>query len=261
VPNFSANLGFLWADRPLLYRVTAAANAHFRACEFHWPYEVAAKSLAQACREMNMTVLGINTPRGDVAKGEFGLAALPNRMSEFQDQFSAVLEYAREIGAQSIHVMAGKVAPADKIRARETFLENLAHASALAATSTIQLLLEPLNARDNARYFYSTLAEAIAIIDELSLPNLKLQFDVYHVAVAEGDVLIKLRRYLPRIGNVQIAGVPDRAEPDQGEINYRAIFDELDRLGYRGFVGCEYKPRGDTDAGLAWMRSAVAQCR
>jgi hydroxypyruvate isomerase len=149
--------------------------------------------------------------------------------------------------------MAGNVAAADRARARAVFADNLRIAAAKAAAHRITLLLEPLNPIDSPGYFYSTLTDAVSLIDELALPNLKLQFDVYHVARSEGDVLAKLEKYRRHIGNVQIAAVPSRAEPDEGEIAYPAIFAALDRLQYDGFIGCEYRPRGDTDAGLSWM--------
>jgi hydroxypyruvate isomerase len=151
--------------------------------------------------------------------------------------------------------MAGNVAVSDLARARVVFMENLRIAAAKAAEHELLLLLEPLNPRDNPGYFYSTLAEAVPLIEELAIPNIKLQFDVYHVAVSEGDVLTKLKRYMPVIGNVQIAAVPTRAEPDEGEIAYPAIFAAVDALGYAGWVGCEYLPRSDTDAGLKWTKS------
>jgi hydroxypyruvate isomerase len=151
--------------------------------------------------------------------------------------------------------MAGNVPVPDRQRARVVFADNLRAAAAEAAAHNLTLLLEPLNPRDNPGYFYSTVAEAAALIEELALPNVKLQFDVYHVAVGEGDVLTKLKCYMPIIGNVQIAAVPSRAEPDEGEIAYSAIFATVDALGYKGCVGCEYRPRGDTDAGLKWVRA------
>jgi hydroxypyruvate isomerase len=149
--------------------------------------------------------------------------------------------------------MAGNVSPPDRQRARAVFADNLRAAAAEAAAHNLTLLLEPLNPRDNPGYFYSTVSEAVSLLEELSLPNIKLQFDVYHVAVSEGDVLTKLKRYMPVIGNIQIAAVPTRAEPDEGEIAYPAIFAAIDTLEYKGWVGCEYRPRGDTDEGLKWM--------
>jgi 2-dehydrotetronate isomerase len=251
--RFSANLGFLWADRPLLARIEAAARAGFRAVEMHWPYDVPAQEVSEAARRNNVTLLGINTAPGRFEGGEWGLGAIPGRERDFQATVDQAIEYCLTSGARAIHAMAGKVTAAARADARAVFAENLRTAAAKAAPHHLTLLLEPLNPFDNPGYFYSQLAEAVSLIDELRLPNLKLQFDVYHVARTEGDVLSKLEKYRHHIGNVQIAGVPARAEPDQGEIAYPAIFAALDRLAYDGWIGCEYRPRGDTDEGLSWM--------
>ena len=256
MPRFSANLGLLWPDRPLLQRVEAAARAGFRAIEMHWPYDVPASELAAMARRHELTVLGINTAPGDLARGERGLGAVPGRESDFQATVDQSIAYCIASGATAIHVMAGNVADSDRLRARAVFAENLRVAAAKAARHDLPLLLEPLNPRDSPGYFYSTLAEAVGLLEALALPNIRLQFDVYHVAISEGDVLTRLRRYMPLIGNVQIAAVPSRAEPDEGEIAYPAIFAALDTLGYAGWVGCEYRPRGATDAGLKWMRAS-----
>lgn len=252
--RFSANLGFLWADRPLLERIEAAARAGFRAVEMHWPYDLPAGDVADAARRNGVTLLGINTAPGRFDAGERGLGAVPGREQDFQATADQSIGYCRLSGATAIHVMAGNVAAADRGRARAVFAGNLRLVASTAAAHGIMLLLEPLNPNDNPGYFYSTLAEAVGLIEELALPNLKLQFDVYHVARSEGDVLAKLERYRRHIGNVQIAGVPARAEPDEGEIAYPVIFAALDRLKYEGWIGCEYRPRGDTDEGLIWMK-------
>ena len=251
--RFSANLGLLWPDRPLLGRIEAAARAGFRAVEMHWPYDVPASEVAATAHRTGVTLLGINTAPGNFAAGERGLGAIPGREREFQAALDQAVEYCRVSGASAIHAMAGNVAAADRERARAVFLANLRTAAAKAAAQNLVVLLEPLNPNDNPGYFYSTLTEAISLIDDLALPNVKLQFDVYHVARAEGDVLAKLDRYRGYIGNVQIAGVPARGEPDEGEIAYPVIFAALEQLPYEGWIGCEYRPRGDTDAGLAWM--------
>jgi 2-dehydrotetronate isomerase len=253
--RFSANLGFLWAERPLLARIGAAARAGFRAVEMHWPYDVPANDVAATIQQHSLTLLGINTAPGNFAAGERGLGALPGRESDFRATLDQAVEYCRRSGARAIHVMAGNVAESGRRDARAVFAANLRTAAAKAAPHGLTLLLEPLNRADNPGYFYSTLEEATSLLEELSLPSLKLQFDIYHVARSEGDVLRKLERYLPLIGNVQIAAVPSRAEPDEGEISYRAVLESLDALGYSGWVGCEYRPRGDTDAGLCWMRT------
>lgn len=254
MPNFSANLGLLWPDRPLLQRIEAAARAGFRAIELHWPYSTPATDVRWLCREHGLQLLGINTPPGDLSQGERGLGALPGREEDFRRAFDAAIEYCVLAGGTAVHVMAGIVPPAQRAAARKVFVANLRKAAARAAIHDLTLLLEPLNPRDNPGYFYSTVAEGIDLIEELGSANVKLQFDVYHVGVTEGDVLTKLRAHLPQIGHVQVAAVPSRAEPDEGEIAYRAIFDELDRLGYSGWVGCEYHPRASTEAGLAWVQ-------
>ncbi len=250
MPRFSANLGFLWPDRPLLERIDSAANAGFRAIELHWPYDIPAEAVRAACAKHDLTLLGLNTATGDAAKGEFGLAALAGRRDDFEASLDQAIAYARLSGASSIHVMAGLVAPDGKGKARRILAENLSLAAEKASDLTI--LLEPINQRDKPGYFYSTLGEAASLIEEVDLPNIKIMFDVYHVGVSEGDILTRLRNYLQLIGHVQIAAVPSRAEPDEGEIAYPAIFEELDRLDYAGWVGCEYKPRAGTNEGLRW---------
>ena len=221
----------------------------------HFPYDLPATEVAAAARRNDLAILGINTSPGDFPRGERGLGALPGRERDFQAAVDQSIAYCVASGARAIHVMAGNAAVADRQRARAVFADNLRAAAAKAAIHDLRLLLEPLNTRDNPGYFYSTIAEAVSLIEELALPNIKLQFDVYHVAISEGDVLTRLKRYMPLIGNVQIAAVPSRAEPDEGEIAYPAIFAALDALGYQGWVGCEYRPRGDTTEGLRWTRS------
>jgi 2-dehydrotetronate isomerase len=258
LPRFSANLGLLWADRPLLQRIEAAALAGFRAIEMHWPYDVLPTEVAAVAQRHRLKILGINTAPGDFGRGERGLGAIPGRERDFQTAVRQSIDYCMDCGASAIHVMAGNVAVVDRQRARAVFADNLRAAAAEAAAHNLTLLLEPLNPRDNPGYFYSTVTEAVSLIEALALPNIKLQFDVYHVAISEGDVLTKLKRYMPVIGNVQIAAVPTRAEPDEGEIAYAAICTAVDALGYEGWVGCEYRPRGDTDEGLKWMTALGA---
>jgi hydroxypyruvate isomerase len=249
--RFSANLGFLWPDRPILDRIDAAAAAGFKAVEFHWPYDIPAETLRRRCADHGQTILGINTPIGG-QPGDFGLGAQAGREAEFRAAFRMSADYAREAGASSVHVMAGLVAPARKAVARDTFIENLAFAARVAPDLT--LLLEPINQRDKSGYFYSALGDADAIIDAVGAPNLKIMFDVYHVGVSEGDIITRLARHMPRTGHIQIAAVPSRAEPDEGEIAYSAVFSAIERLGYAGWIGCEYKPRAGTDEGLGWVK-------
>jgi 2-dehydrotetronate isomerase len=251
--RFSANLGLLWADRPLLARIEAAARAGFRAVEIHWPYDVPASDVAATARRTGVTLLGINTAPGNFAAGERGLGAVAGREQDFQATVDQAVEYCRVSGATAIHAMAGNVSADHKAQARGIFATNLRVAAKKAAAQNLTVLLEPVNPYDNPGYFYSTLDEAVDLLEELALPNVKLQFDVYHVARTEGDVLMKLEKYRAHIGNVQIAGVPARGEPDEGEIHYPVIFAALDELPYTGWIGCEYRPRVDTDRGLSWM--------
>jgi 2-dehydrotetronate isomerase len=252
--RFSANLGLLWPDRPLIDRIDAAARAGFSAVEMHWPYDVPAEHVATALRRNKISLLGINTAPGRFAQGERGLGALPGREHDFQASMDQAAEYCRITSATAIHAMAGNLPPTQYAAGRAVFKDNLRTAAGKAALQGLTILLEPLNTTDNPGYFYSTLTQAVTLIEDLAIPSIKLQFDVYHVARSEGDVLAKLERYHAHIGNVQIAAVPTRAEPDEGEINYSAIFAALERSGYNGWIGCEYKPRADTDAGLSWMR-------
>jgi hydroxypyruvate isomerase len=251
--RFSANLGFLWPGRPLLGQIDAAASAGFRAIEVHWPYDVPALDVKAACARHGLAMLGLNTVRGN-RPGDNGLAAVPGREADFAAALDQSLAYCRAAGFTAIHVMAG-VVPAGQASAATTLFErHIALAADKAAADGLTILLEPLNPRDAPGYFYASIERADAIITAVGRPNVKIMFDCYHVAVMQGDVLKRLERFMPRIGHVQIAAVPSRAEPDEGEIAYPAIFAALDALGYRGWVGCEYKPRGDTDAGLAWVK-------
>jgi hydroxypyruvate isomerase len=253
MPKFSANLGFLWPDRPLLERIDAAAKAGFKAIELHWPYATPAGEVRQRCADRGVILLGINTPLGNAEKGDFGLGAQTGREAEFRDTFIQSVDYARAAGASSVHVMAGVVAPEHKARAKDVFIESLAFAA--KAAQDLTLLLEPINQRDKPGYFYSAIGEAADIIAKVGAPDIKIMFDVYHVGVSEGDVTKRLERHLPDIGHVQIAAVPSRAEPDEGALDFRAFFDRLETIGYHGWIGCEYRPRAGTDEGLIWMKS------
>ena len=185
--------------------------------------------------------------------GDFGLGAVAGREAEFQAALDQSLAYCRASGAISVHAMAGNVRAEQRRSAYDVFRTNLRAGVEKAERAGVTLLLEPINPRDKPDYFYSTAAEAIRLIEDIGSDSLRLLFDCYHVGVAEGDVIMKLRRYRDLIGHVQIAAVPSRAEPDEGELAYRAIFDEIDKLGYGGWVGCEYRPRTTPEEGLAWV--------
>lgn len=259
MPRFSANLGFLWQDRPLLERIDAAHAAGFRAVELHWPYDTPPELVRARCVAHGLTLLSINTPLGRTELGDFGLGALPGRKADFLKGFAAAHDWATAAGACAIHVMAGVVEPEMREAASETLITNLQTAAAMAPEMT--LLLEGLNQYDKPGYFYSTLEAKAGIITAVGAGNVGILFDAYHVGRSEGDVFGNLRRHLPLIGHVQIAAVPSRAEPDEGDVDYARFFDDLDHLGYAGWVGCEYKPRSDTDSGLGWLQKMnIALC-
>jgi hydroxypyruvate isomerase len=251
MPRLSANLGLLWPDAPLLARIDSAAGAGFRAAELHWPYDTPAAEVRDACARRGLELLALNTPRGD-GPGDFGLAAVPGRCAEFRAGFVKAATYARDADAAFVHVLAGNAD--DPERVRETLLNNLAWAAAEAPDLT--LLLEPMNRRDRPGYFYARPEQAAAVIDAVGAPNLALLFDAYHAGMEGIDVIAAVTAHLPRVAHVQIAAVPSRAEPDEGDLDCWAVLAALDRLGYAGWIGCEYNPRGATDAGLKW-RSAL----
>lgn len=249
--KFSANLGFLWTDRPLADAIRAAHAAGFDAVECHWPYDTPAPELRAALDETGLPMLGLNTRRGDVSRGENGLAALPGREADARATVDEAIAYAVATGTGAIHVMAGF---AGGPVARATFCETLHHACAQASPHGITILIEPLNHYDAPGYFLSGSDQAVAIIHELGQDNLKLMFDCYHLQIMEGDVSHRLARLLPVIGHIQIASVPDRGTPDHGELDYRHVFSVIDRLAWQRPLGAEYKPNGATDDSLGWLQ-------
>lgn len=255
-PTFSANLGFLWRDLPLDRAIRCAHQAGFDAVECHWPYALDPSIIREALRDKGLAMLCLNTPVGDAAKGDFGLAALPGREEEARAAIDLAIGYATAIDCGAVHVMAGKT---DLPEAESVLLQNLTYAAQQAASSGLVILVEPLNLRDVPGYFLRGIDHAAALIDKLSLPNIRLMFDCYHQQITNGDLCATFARHLPRIGHVQIAAVPDRGEPDRGEVDYRWLIPELYRLGYQGTVGAEYRPRGDTDAGLGWLKALQAE--
>jgi 2-dehydrotetronate isomerase len=252
MPHLAANLGLLFAERPFMERFGAAAAAGFGAVELLYPYEHAAAAVRAELGRHGLTQLGINTPVG--REGESGLAALPGREREWQDAFARALDYAVAVGARSVHCLAGCVPPEQRPAAESVFVANLARAAEAAAEAGIMLLIEPLNLRDRPDYFVSRVEHAADIVRKVGAPHLRIQFDFYHVQIVSGDLIRRFEAYRPLIGHLQIASVPERHEPDEGEVNYCEILAMLDRRGYAGFVGCEYRPRGRTEDGLAWAR-------
>jgi 2-dehydrotetronate isomerase len=249
--RYSANLGFLFTDLPLPQAIHAAKAAGFDAVECHFPYDIPAAEVAQALKDTGLTMLGLNTWPGDKAAGDFGLAAVPGREEEARAAIAQAMEYAVATGTGAVHVMAGRT---DGGKAAEAaFRANLAHACDLAAPHGITILIEPINTRDVPGYHLSRTDHAASIIADLAKPNLKLMFDCYHMQIMQGDLFTHLRDLMPVIGHIQIAAVPDRGEPDQGEVDYRWLMQEVDRMGYSAFVGAEYRPRSGTQQGLTWL--------
>jgi hydroxypyruvate isomerase len=252
--NFTANIAFLFADRPFLERIDAAAAAGFDKVECHFPYEFPVEALRERLDRAGVRMTGLNTRPGDEAAGEWGRAALPGREAEFARDFDEALAYAVSLGAGAIHVMAGIVPEDERAAARRTYVANLRAAARRARNAGVTILLEPLNARDKPGYLVSRSDEVAEVIREVGDPAVKLLFDVYHVQIMEGDLTRRIERHRDVIGHVQIAAVPSRAEPDEGEVSLPGILRALDGVGYAGLVGLEYRPRGRTEEGLRWMR-------
>ena len=248
MPRFAANLGHLFTERPLIERFGAAAAAGFAAVELQFPYDVAPAAVKVELGKHGLTQLGVNTPQCP----EFGLAALRGRERDFEAAFARALDYVTAIGGRAIHCMAGVVPVNERPTAEKVFIANLARAAAAAAKANITLLIEPLNPRDRAGYFLSHVEHAADLVGKIGASNVRVQFDFYHAQIVGGDLIKRFEKYLPLIGHAQIAAVPSRGEPDEGEINYPTVFAAIDRLGYTGWIGCEYKPRGRTEEGLGW---------
>jgi len=250
--QFSANLGFLWTERPLPDAIRAAGAAGFDAVECHWPYDTPASEIKAALDETGLQMLGLNTRRGDVENGDNGLSAIPGREAEARAAIDEAIAYATKIGTPNIHVMAGFD---QSISGGDVFIDNLKYACEQGVQHGLTMLIEPLNAYDVPGYFLHNTQQAVDIIEIIGAPNLKLMFDCYHVARTETDVRSSLKEVFPIIGHIQFASVPDRGMPDHGEVDYRALFAELARLGWNTPLGAEYRPDGETDASLGWMSS------
>jgi hydroxypyruvate isomerase len=259
MPRFAANLSMMYGEYPFPERFAAAAKDGFAAVEYLFPYDYPAQELKTWLQAHGMVQVLLNAPPGNWAAGERGLASLPGKVAEFRAAMHTALEYAQTLACPRVHVMAG-VQPDGVERAamRRTFIDNLAWAAALAAPASTELMIEPINTRDMPGYFLNRQDEAHAIAGEIGSPLVKVQMDLYHCQIVEGDVSMKLRKYLhsgqKSVGHIQIAGVPDRNEPDRGELDYNYLFDLIDELGYEGWIGCEYRPKAGNSEGLAWLR-------
>jgi hydroxypyruvate isomerase len=257
VPKFAANLTMMFNEVAFPRRFAAAAAAGFKAVEFLFPYDYGPQEVAAWLRDNGLENVLFNLPPGDWAAGERGIAALPGREAEFRAGVARAIEYALALGTGRVHMMAGLVpAGADRGLHRETYLANLRHAAAEVGKHGITLLMEPINGRDMPGYFLQTQADAHALRKECGQPNVKVQMDFYHAQIVEGDLAMTFKNNFDGIGHVQIASVPARNEPDDGEVNYPFLYRLLDELGYEGWIGCEYRPRGKTEDGLGWLAAA-----
>ena len=253
MPKFAANLSFMFTEVPFLDRFAAAAAAGFKAVEYLFPYDYDGDELAARLAEAGLVQALFNTPPGDWAAGERGLACLPDRAGEFQAGVQAAIDYAGKLDCRRVHVMAGLItADADADAYAAAYRANLAHAADALAAHGITALIEPINQRDIPGFYLRDSGHALQVIEDVGRDNLKLQYDVYHAQITEGDLAKTIEAVLDTIGHMQIANPPDRHEPDDGEINYPYLFRLLDRLGYDGWIGCEYRPREGTTAGLGW---------
>ena len=250
--RFSANLGFLWRELSLTNAIKAAAAAGFDAVECHWPYDTPANEVQSVLNEMGLPMLGLNTPLGDAGADDFGLAAVPGRTLEARRLIDEAVAYADAIGCANIHVMSGKTDSGAV--AETTFRENLRYACDCAGPRGIAILIEPINHRDVPGYHLSTVEQAMETIAAVRRDNISLMFDCYHVQIMQGDLTRRISDYANAIGHVQIASVPDRAEPNGGEVNYLHILSALSQAGYGGHIGAEYKPRTTTNDGLTWLK-------
>ncbi|MEJ6849785.1 2-oxo-tetronate isomerase [Sinorhizobium fredii] len=253
MPVFAANLTMMFNEWPFLDRFDAAADAGFTAVEYLFPYEAAPEAIAERLARNGLQQALFNLPPGDWMAGERGIAALPGRFDALKSDVDRALDYASATGVKRLHLMAGLADPSDP-EAANCYRRAVAYAAERLAEQGLDLLLEPINGRNMPGYFLNDFGAAEGLIAELGLANLKLQFDIYHRQIIHGDVTMALRRLLPISGHIQIASVPSRQEPDGEELNYPYLFAEIDRLGYTGFVGCEYSPRGRTLDGLEWFK-------
>ncbi|MEU0372953.1 2-oxo-tetronate isomerase [Streptomyces sp. NPDC006283] len=259
MPRFAANLSMMYTEHDFLDRFTAAAADGFEAVEYLFPYAYDATELRRRLDDHGLKQVLFNAPPGSWESGERGIAALPGREAEVRSGIGRALEYAAALSCPRVHVMAGLVPPdarpTELAEHRDTYLANLAHAAEQAAAVGVEILIEPINGRDMPGYFLNRQTEAHAVVQEVGAPNLKVQLDLYHCQIVEGDLTVTLRRDLPtgRVGHLQIAGVPDRHEPDQGELDVRHLFDVVDDVGFDGWIGCEYRPRAGTSEGLGWL--------
>jgi hydroxypyruvate isomerase len=257
MPQFAANLTMLFTEVPFLDRFERAARAGFDAVEFLFPYAWPAQELRARLDAHGLQLVLHNLPAGDWEAGERGIGCLPDRTDEFRASVARAIEYAGTLGVKQLNCLAGKApANADDAQLRKTFVANLRHAAGELKKAGVRLLVEPINGYDIPGFYLNRTAQAISILDEVDSDNLYVQYDIYHAQRTEGELAATLEKYLARIAHIQLADNPGRHEPGTGEINYPFLFAHLDRIGYRGHIGCEYKPATTTEAGLGWLKDA-----
>jgi hydroxypyruvate isomerase len=255
MPKFAANLSFMFQEVGFLDRFDAAARCGFKAVEYLFPYEHPPEVIAERLKRNGLVQALFNMPPGDWAAGERGIGALSGREQEFRDGVGTAISYAKALGCKTVHAMAGLMPEGgNRAEMERVYVENLRHAADRLAAEGLTLVIEPINTRDIPGYFLNTTTQGMAIIERVGRANLALQLDLYHVQIMEGDLAHRVKTLAGRYAHVQIAGNPGRNEPDVGEINYRYLFDLFDEIGYQGWIGCEYRPKGETTAGLGWAR-------
>jgi hydroxypyruvate isomerase len=254
MPKFAANVSMMFTEVPFLDRFQSASDAGFKAVEFLFPYDYSPEEVKEKSQAAGIEIALFNLVPGDWNAGERGIACIPGREEEFRRSVEKALLYASRLGVLRLHAMAG-IPPrgCDLGACRTTYIENLKYAAEQLARHKITLLIEAINTRDMPGFFLSRQAESYAICEAVGAPNLMMQMDLYHMQVMEGDLAMKLRQYMNLCGHVQIAGCPERNEPDTGEIRYEYLFRLLDELDYQGWIGCEYRPKGKTNDGLGWF--------
>ena len=259
MPQFAANLTMLFNEVPFMERFELASKAGFKAVEFLFPYAFLAEEIKSQLLKHQLQLVLHNLPAGDWDAGERGIACHPERVDEFRSGVAKAIEYAKALGVGQLNCLAGKSPEgASPDIVRTTFVENLRFAAAELKKANLRLLIEPINTYDIPGFYLSRMAQAIEIMDEVGSDNLYLQYDIYHAQRMEGELANTIQKYLPRIAHIQLADNPGRNEPGTGEINYRYLFAFLDRIGYEGWIGCEYKPASTTEAGLGWLSGLTA---
>lgn len=256
MPQFAANLTMLFNEEPFLDRFEKASQAGFKAVEFLFPYAYKAEEIKELLMKNHLQLVLHNLPAGDWDAGERGIACLPDRIEEFREGVGKAIEYANILGVSQLNCLAGKTpVGVSNESLHETFVNNLCYAASELKKANIRLLIEPINTFDIPGFFLSKTKQAVQILDEVGSDNAYVQYDIYHAQRMEGELCNTIEQYLTRIGHIQLADNPGRNEPGTGEINYAHLFKFLDRIGYKGWIGCEYKPAASTEAGLSWIKA------